>query len=360
MAKELAKTNNISVITSKILGAPKKEKMYNFIIYRVGAERKYSHLGDITERALFIKGALQVAKQIKADLVDGSNFLTHPLAWHIARKKNIPVVAWYPDLWLGRWNKITGTFYGWLGCILERYNLHHSFNGYIAISNQVKWKLVRYGVKSEKVKVIPCGVDFEEINSIKKIPEINKARPLICCASRLVSYKRVKDLIVALSFMRKDFPKGKAIIIGQGPEENRIRNLIKRLDLTSYVVMLGHVKKHTTLLSYIKSADIFCHPSTVEGFGITTVEAMALGTPHVVANLPVNQEVTMGKGGLFFESQDPKDLYRCICKLLTNVSLYRRAKFEAKDVVRRYNWKVIAKDTELLYESINNHRSLVS
>ena len=91
------------------------------------------------------------------------------------------------------------------------------------------------------------------------------------------------------------------------------------------------------------SAKIFCHPSTVEGFGIVIVEAMSLGVPYVARDIPVISEITHGgKGGLLFKN----DLEQCRKTLLTDKKLYAQKSLEAKKLAKLYTWEKTAKQTE--------------
>ena len=134
--------------------------MFNFKIIYAGSLRSYKPtVGDLVARVSFIKDAIKIGKTLDADIVEGTNFITHLIAKQIAIKKHIPVVAWYPDVWVGKWLQNAGPL-GIFGEILERINLKRDFDSYIAISKTTAEKLKSH--ISKKINIIHCGVDINE------------------------------------------------------------------------------------------------------------------------------------------------------------------------------------------------------
>lgn len=163
----------------------------------------------------------------------------------------------------------------------------------------------------------------------------------VCAVSRLLKYKNIDDLIA----ISKDL---KVAIVGQGPEEKHLRQIASK-----NVRFYGFVKKHDDVKKIIASSKIFCHPSTVEGFGIVVIEAMSLGIPAVVADIPVMREITHnGQGVLFFEPKNSQDLAKKIKSLLSDKDLYNQKVKEAFVLTKKYTWEKTAKDTEKIYENL--------
>ena len=160
VAKHLAKNHQVSVLASLSPGTKSREKLSNIDVFRVGPARNYSaSVGHFISRIKFIKNAIEFGSGINADIVEGGNYISHFIARSISFRKNIPAVAWYPDVWLGDWIK-NAKFYGVFGEILERYNLFRGFDAYIAISKKTQTPLSKYTKK--KVHLIYCGVDHQE------------------------------------------------------------------------------------------------------------------------------------------------------------------------------------------------------
>lgn len=344
LAKYLAKNGHIiTVLTSKLENAPREEKLLGFTVLRVGKNRNYkATAGDLTKRANFTKEAIKMGKNIDCDIIDGSNFLTHFIAKRIAVSKKVPVVAWYPDVWIGSWIKNAGIV-GLLGEFLERLNLTIGFSAYIAISKITADKLAKK--VSTKITIIPCGIDEEEFKGKHQKSNI----PTIICVSRLAKYKNIKDLILAFAKVERTINKIKLIVIGSGPEEKNLKSLAKNLKLESKVRFSSNLPRQDLINLYLESS-IFCLPSSVEGFGISTVEAAAAGTPYVVSDIEVFKEVTKnGQGGLIFKLGNIKDLTEKLEKLLVDKALYKIKQAEGKRLAKNYSWATIAKETEKIY-----------
>lgn len=346
VAKYLAKKHDVTILTSQIEGTKKAEKIYGFNVVRVGENIKYqATAGNLKNRINFIFKAINKGCKIDADVVEGTNFLTHYIAYKIARKKGIPAIAWYPDVWVGKWIQTVG-LQGIFGEVLERMNLKSNFKAFIAISNQTKIKLKKY--TKTNIYMIPCGVDLKEYYTS------SREENYIITISRLAKYKNIKDLIFAFVLTRQNNKSLRLKIIGRGPEEKNLKSLVKHLHLEKDVDFLSNLPRKE-LIKQLSCARLFCLPSEVEGFGISIIEAAAAGKPYVVSNIPVFKEVTYNfTGGQSFELHNIPDLSKKISGLLSNNALYGRKSKEAEALASKYSWDFIAKQTESLYVSLKN------
>ena len=345
LAKYLAKKHQILILTRRLKGTKEKEKIFNFQIFRVGAPSDYSaSTGDFLGRLRFIISAVNYGKKLEFDIVEGTNYLTHLLARILGLNKNRPVVAWYPDVWLGRWLKIVGVF-GIIGEILERINLALGFNATIVISKEV-FNRLKPSVKN--LYLIPCGIEFSEFKKLhRKFPE-----PTIISISRLTGYKNLRTLLLAFAHLSTNIKKARLIIIGQGPELKNLKNLAKNLKIAAKVTFLSELKRKD-LIGLIASSHVFSLPSLVEGFGISTIEAAAAGLPDVISDTPTHREVTKnGQGGFLVDPQSPLAYSQKLEKLLTNKALYLKKSKEARNLAKNYNWQDIANKTEKVYQLV--------
>ena len=193
LAKNLAKNNQITVICTRQPKTKRSERMFGFKILRVGPVISYNSgtpsAFETPKRLAFIMSAIKAGKQLDIDIVDGGNFNDHFIAKVIASNKKIPVVFWYPDVFIGQWVKTSGFLGGLAGFLLEKINLFFSADFFIAISKVTMNKLIAAGVDKTKVITIPCGIEASEFKQ-----KVKKAKiPQIICISRLVSYKRIKE-----------------------------------------------------------------------------------------------------------------------------------------------------------------------
>ncbi|MFH2020849.1 MAG: glycosyltransferase family 4 protein [archaeon] len=345
IAKELAKKNSVTVICSREKGTKKKDIFSGIKVVRCGKERKYSQAGSITDRMSFMFAAYNEGKKIKADIVDGYNFISYSPAYWIAKSKKIPCVATYHDVWLNQWIKNIGPS-GILMELLERYVLSLKWTGFIANSEYTKKNLIRIGIKEQKIDVVYSGVNLEDYKS-----QNTKEKGLsICAVSRLVKYKRIDDLILAAAKIKQKYPDMAINIIGDGSEKNNLKKLAKELGISSNVNFLGYLN-HGEVLQELKKATLFSLPSVVEGMGLVTVEAMACRTPYVNSRIPPQVEITdNGKGGLLFEPKDHLDLSKKLLLLLDDKELYKKKQEECSKLAKKFDWINLAKKIEKVYE----------
>lgn len=346
VAKYLTARHQVHVVCSRLSNTKKFERMDGINIHRIGPPQNYSATAqNIIARIRYIKEAANFGKTLNVDIVDGSNFIAHFIAKEIAKSKKIPLVLWYPDLWIGSWIKNAGVF-GILGEILERFNLARGANAYITISKSTAQKLKKY--IQGKVHIIACGVDFKEF----KTPQKKFLKPTIICISRLVSYKRIEDLIWAFALLLKKGLDLNLIIVGRGPQEKKLKNICQMLKISPKVSFYQNLPRKE-LINKIKASHLFCLPSQVEGFGISAIEAAAAGVPYVISDIPVFKEITKNsQGGLLFKLNNVKDLSDKIERLLLDKKLYKQKVEEAKLLAQNYQWTDIAKKTEDVYLSL--------
>ena len=343
-ATQLAKKHNVTVLTSK--ESPKEEyHMNNIHVICCGKDRGYVQKGSFTQRYNFMKDAIKKGKNLEdIDLVIGYNFITYPVALKIANKLGSKVAARYHDVWIGEWIKNMGIT-GIVGEILERYILRQDIDLYLAVSDYTNQNLQKY-VKADKIKTIHNIVDFQIVESEAY------QNPTISCVARLVEYKRVNDLIRAINIVKKEIPEIECKIIGTGPEEGKLKQLTKELNLEDTVEFMGFVEDHDDVMKTINSSKVFVLPSIVEGFGIVIIEAQAQETPFVASLIPPVEESSGQKGGLFFQPKNYEELGQKLLEILQDEELYKKLQKEGKENSKNYTKEEIGKQLNRAYEEL--------
>ena len=148
--------------------------------------------------------------------------------------------------------------------------------------------------------------------------------------SRLVRKNAIADLIKSLH----DLPSNvRLLILGTGPEMQKLKYLTENENLESRVVFLGHID-HADIPKYLKVSNIFVRPSLSEGFGNSFVEAMAAGAvPIVIGKAGPAEIIQDKKTGFLWQTLD--DLEQLSVKLIQDEKLReqisRNAIKKAKD-----------------------------
>ncbi len=274
------------------------------------------------------------------DLVEGSNVVSYLPAWMAAKLKGRPAVAWVPDVLDRHWFDF-GFIVGFSGWLAEKIYLKLPWTKFIALSRATKAKLIAVGIDPHKIGVAKAGIDPKEFSHVKT----NKFKQFtVICVARLVKTKRIDQLIKAVADVK---PAVKLIIVGAGPLESSL----KKLAGGRAAFMKNLTRKE--LVQILSRSHVFCLPSVVEGFGIVTIEAMACGLPAVLADIPVNREITKnGRGAVFFEPENSVDLARKITEIK---KIYEPKRLEALSLAKEYSWNKIYQDTKKIYESCFHH-----
>ena len=211
----------------------------------------------------------------------------------------------------------------------------------------------KLGIDKEKITVVYNGIDIDLYKKIKVKGKYEK--PTIVTVCRLVSYKRINDLINALAILKADIPDIKLKIIGKGPHEDHLKKLTKDLGLGNNVEFLGKIDITEDLIKILKKSHVFSLPSIVEGFGMVVVEAMAAGLPYVASDISPIREVTQnGIGGFLHQPKNVEDIASKIKILLTDDSIRDEKIKDTSRIVQKYEWLKIANQLENCYKKICN------
>ncbi len=102
-------------------------------------------------------------------------------------------------------------------------------------------------------------------------------------AGRIAPEKNISDLLRAAAALRTDIPELSVVIIGKGPDESRLRQLVRQLHLDRHVLFPGFLA-HAELAEAYAASDVFLMPSTSETQSLSTMQAMLCGLPILAAD----------------------------------------------------------------------------
>jgi glycosyltransferase involved in cell wall biosynthesis len=158
----------------------------------------------------------------------------------------------------------------------------------VAVSDIVKDRLVRWGVRAKKVTVIPNGVDTDELGFDADARErvraqfgISPGTYVIGALGRLDPNKRVDLTMEAAAPMLGD--RCKILVIGRGEDQARLEAAAKRIGVTEHVIFGGYQSDTTAMLA---AFDLYVAASVQETFGLSVLEALASGLPVLYTTCP--------------------------------------------------------------------------
>ncbi|HZZ99173.1 MAG TPA: glycosyltransferase family 4 protein [Candidatus Paceibacterota bacterium] len=186
-----------------------------------------------------------------------------------------------------------------------------------------------WGVPREKIHVVYNAVDFKPspLSKEEARKKLGISGNIILTVGRLVPWKGFQMLIKIIPKLSEINQFFKLVIVGDGPDRNKLGSVIKNLNLERKVVMVGR-KSQTDLADYMAAADMAVLNTGYEGFSHLILEFMSAGVPVITTNAGGNLEVIhQGENGLMVKYNDEFNLIEAVRAIWNNSEL--RDKFIA-------------------------------
>ncbi|MBK6267189.1 glycosyltransferase family 4 protein [Marivirga sp. S37H4] len=211
--------------------------------------------------------------------------------------------------------------------------LQNIFNNYfsdylVTVSHELKRIFVERGIKPAKIKVIHNGTPTNQYvfnnelsNSLKHNLGYREDDIIIGCVAR---YKNQPQLVKALQYLPKEW---KVLYVGLDEESYRERfpNEPDILDVPQEVICTGIIEDKAEVIQYYTLMNVNVLPSTMDGFGLTLVESMAMGTPVVATNYSgIKDVVQHEENGLLYENENYEDFAEQIKKAVSDQQLRKK------------------------------------
>ena len=242
-------------------------------------------------------------------------------------------------------NDLSHTFF------LKKEKLYPKFNA-VAISNWIKSEAEKSSLTKDVIMISNCinTKKFNPYDKIKSKKELgipaNKKNILLGATNILDAYKGVSQFKNSLKY----FDKNKYFFTFFG---NKITKPLDELNIN--YKHFGNINSEGLLSMLYSSADVFVAPSIQEAFGKTLVESMSCETPVVCFDATGPKDIVKHKKtGYKAKPFDSKDLANGIEWVLTNNRNNILGKNARKDVIERFDSKVIAKKYIELYKKVLN------
>jgi glycosyltransferase involved in cell wall biosynthesis len=256
-----------------------------------------------------------------------------------ARLSRKPVVSWLRSMPI-----IGGNRWLWDWCIQQPQKL-------IAVSNAVRDSYIAEGVLSERITTIYDGIEIPE----NKVPVKKWNEPFrVGTLGRIVAWKGLMDVIKAAALLC-DVNVIFEIAGNEDPSEPDFKKYlhteIERMGLVGKVYLRGFIKEPK---EFLRPLDCLLNPSfPAEPFGMSIIEAMAIGIPVIATNAGGPAEIIEhGHSGILVPPRSPTELAGAIRNLANNRILAGEIGQAARDRVR-VNFDVkrlVREQEELLYE----------
>ncbi len=196
------------------------------------------------------------------------------------------------------------------------------------------------------VRVVHLGTD------VPAEPAPPPREPVIVSVSHLVARKRHADVVRALWLLRDRHPGLRYVVIGDGPERERVRRLAADLGLDGRVELRGQLDPAAARAA-ARGASALVMPSVDEAFGVAYVEAMAAGVPAIGCQGEAGPEEIAAAGGgiVLVPPGDVEALAGRLDMLLSDGAYRRELGREARATVQRaFTWERCGAETVAAYE----------
>lgn len=211
----------------------------------------------------------------------------------------------------------------------------------IVVSNFLAEVAGLIGVAKEKIKVIYNSVDFFGEQPIKVRP----VAPTLVFAGRLMSWKGVEALLYVVVKLKNDWPDIIFEILGDGPEEKKLKDLARELKIEERVNFHGRVSEKESHEIFARST-IFVLNTNYEGLPHSVLNAMRSGLPVITTSIGGNVEVVKdGENGLLVPYDDQAAWLAALNRLLRDEALQETFSANGLKALENFRWDNLVEKT---------------
>ncbi|MBB5329661.1 glycosyltransferase family 4 protein [Tunturiibacter gelidoferens] len=252
----------------------------------------------------------ELADRTNADVVHAHGYKADIYCYFALRGSRVPLVStchtWYD-------NDLTVSLYG----AADRFILRN-YAAIVAVSEDVKQRLLKAGVRKEKIHIVRNGIDLRPFdNAAPSLRNLSSQdAPIVGLIGRLATEKGVDIFLRAAARVLAELPATKFVVIGEGPDREQLEILIDELQVRNNVFMLG---RRDDMPGVYASLDIMVSASRHEGLPMAILEGMASSRPVVATAVgAVPEAVLDGRTGVLVPSENVEALAAKIVALLNN------------------------------------------
>jgi len=304
---------------------------------------------------LFWKEAGRLLLGIEADAYHAHDLDALGPSARAAKRRDRPLVYDSHEFWIEQSSLVNRPIMRSFWSQLEK-RLIGRVNHAITVSQSIAHSLEeRYGLEHVSVlRNLPLYRPRIESDLIRQVLHIENERPIVLYQGGFLTENGLQEQIYAA----KDFGDAAFVLIGSGPCEDDLKNIVRQNHLEGRVYFIARVPFHE-LHSYSCSADIgLC---LIKGTGKSfyfslpnkLFEYMMAGLPTLTSNFPEMQRVIDETGaGVTIDPSDISTISQSVCAILADPKQRLQHREAAQQAARRFNWEQEAKTLVQLYDEI--------
>ncbi len=316
----------------------KREEVYRGI--QISRIKTWFHLGRFSP---VFPGVFRAVQKSNADIIHVHNYRHLTNIIPLLTKKPCVLTSHWPDYPRGLRNSVLDLsiiFFdktvGWW--LLKKYKKICA-----VVGPEGRWLEEKLRVPRGRIVVTPNGIPKQALQFQKK----KRRKEVIAIAIGRLHKSKGFDQIVHIA---NGFSSVQFKIIGPDDGFRKILEAQIQKEQVKNIVLLGEcteeVKQH-----WLKTADFLIHPSHYEAFGISVLEAMAKGTPVIVANTGGLPWV-VGNAGLIFRDNDQNDLREKITCFVSNEKMRKAYGIQAFKKAQKLTWEKTVNILEKVYREV--------
>ena len=330
------------------------------------------HLYDYKLTSVYPIKALNIIRKMKLDVIHTNvEFTIGMFARVVSTQLGIPLVHTYHTMWndythyITKNNKVLDTVTKGAVKYLSVFFGDTTATELIVPTKKI-YDLFKDQYKVKKnIHIVPTGIETErfykenfkstEINKLKKFLRLKKKDFCILTISRIAQEKSIDRLIINHKKLLEKYPNIKFIIVGDGPDLDKLKNLTKKLKVDDSVIFTGKIAFNNVPL-YYQLGDIFVTASKSETQGLTVVEALSASVPVVAVNdESFRNSVIDDYNGYLFDTDE--EYMECISKIYEDNDIKERLSNQARISSDNFSSEFFGKKVLKVYETaIENYK----
>ena len=205
------------------------------------------------------------------------------------------------------------------------------------------------GVDSEKFVPISSG----EKRSRRREFGVDKSAKVIGTVCRLDPIKNLRLVIDCVPAIMQKIPDFQVVIVGDGPDEKRLKEQVKMLNMNSKIIFLGRIGEVEKVMPIL---DLYVNTSISEGTSMTILEAMSCGLPVVASAVGGNAGLVDSSNGVLFP-YDRADLFQeGVINLLGKKNILENmGKSSRERVEKEFSFSRVVDQYEIQYSTLMNN-----
>lgn len=293
-----------------------------------------------------VRGIREVVESLSIDIVHSHGYKTDTYSYLAARSLGIPLVAtchnWTHDSAAVR-------IYEFLDAMVLR-----AFDAVVVVSENMVERLQSAGIAKSKIRMIDNGVDLLSLSLVTNNTDpkrLDEGKLMVGTVGRLVPLKGLTYFLQAASEVLLEFSDVRFVIVGSGPDREKLQRMVCELGIEGSVRFMGHCAEMSVAYA---SMDIFVLASIVEAMPMVILEALAAKKPVIATSVgAVPSMIESEKTGLLVPPKDVQALKLAMLRLLRDPSLRKRlANAGQAEVSHNHSRQVMAEKYLHLYQEL--------